>query len=160
MKIGIRANNIPDDIEKQVLVDHIKKNYPNNTIDEIRLAFDMAINEELDINPDDVKHYENFSCMYFSRIMNAYVSWAAQEYKMLKHEPPPQKIYTDEEIDNLYRQWTEEFYQRLRKGIIEEPPKFITDILIKDGLLVKDGSVINFFVYRLGRSIPHIYEKQ
>lgn len=159
MKIGIRANNIPDDIEKQVLVDHIKTNFPNNTLDEIRLAFDMAINEDLDINPDDVKAYENFSCAYFSRIMNAYLSWAANEIKFLKHEPPPQRIYTDEENDNLHRELTEEFYQRLRRGMVEEIPDYAKWILLKDGLIKDITEANNFFVYRLGKQQQNIYQK-
>lgn len=159
MKTGLRHNNIPDDIETQVLLDHIKKNYGNNTLDEIRLAFDMAINEDLDINPDDIKHYENFSCAYFSRIMNAYVSWAANEIKFIKHEPPPQRIYTDEETDNLHRQWTEEFYQQLRKGYAGEVPQYCYPILLKDGLIKEGESPVNFFVYRLGIQQEHIYQK-
>lgn len=159
VKVGLKAKNLPSDIEKKVLLDHIKKSYPGNTLDEIRLAFDLALAEELNLNPADIPCYENFSCAYFSRIMNAYLTWAANEYKQLHHEPPTQKIYTDEENDNLHRQLTEELYIRLKRGYYEPIPDYVKAILVKDGLLKQEDSVSNFFVQKLGKQAPHIYEK-
>jgi len=98
VKIGLRAQNWPDDLEKAVLLEHIATNYGNHTTDEIRLAFDMAIADRLDI--DTVNCYENFSCVYFSGIMNAYRKWASVQHKEIKPVltlPPMMEEITDEE---------------------------------------------------------------
>lgn len=78
MKIGLRANNWPLEEEKLLLIQHIVENYGNRTAGEIKLAFDMAMTGKLAV---DVNHFENFSCLYFSSIMNAYRIWAEVVYK-------------------------------------------------------------------------------
>lgn len=75
LKVGLRATNLPSSEEKAVLLSHAISNYGNHTVSEIRLAFEMAIAGKLGVDPNC---YENFSCMYFSTIMNAYRSWASQ----------------------------------------------------------------------------------
>ena len=98
VKIGLRAQNWPDELEKAVLLEHISTNYGNHTTEEIRLAFDMAIADRLDI--DTVNCYENFSCVYFSGIMNAYRKWAAVQHKEIKPVltlPPIMEEISDQE---------------------------------------------------------------
>jgi hypothetical protein len=75
LKIGLRAANIPVEEDKAILISHIAVNYGNHTLDEIILAFDLAIAGKLGI---EVNCYENFSCLYFSGIMNAYRVWAVK----------------------------------------------------------------------------------
>lgn len=99
LKVGLRGNNLPAEIEKAVLIGHIYENYSGHTLDEIKLAFDMAIAGKLDI---DANCYENFSCLYFSNVMNAYRKWAAQEYKELATEPAPEKPVDKLTIDMEY----------------------------------------------------------
>lgn len=98
MKIGLRAANMPTEIEKAVLIGHIYENYSGHTLEEIKLAFDMAISGKLDV---DATCYENFSCLYFSSIMNAYRDWAKQEVKEMPAEekelPKPDKLTIDME---------------------------------------------------------------
>lgn len=81
LKVGIRANNLPTEEEKAVLIAHIVANYGNHTAKEILLAFEMAIADKLELEHRDVVSYENFSCLYFSTIMNAYRDWAKVEVK-------------------------------------------------------------------------------
>ncbi len=78
--VGVRGQNLPDGEEKAVLLNHVYQNYGGHTVDEIRLAFEMAISGKLGIPLNEVKCYENFSCLYFSTIMEAYREWAKQEY--------------------------------------------------------------------------------
>lgn len=85
LKVGLRAANMPTDEEKAVLINHLTSNYSNHTLNEIFLAFDMAVLGNIDVDP---QHYENFSCLYFSQIMNAYRSWAKERYKELPKEKP------------------------------------------------------------------------
>ena len=73
--------------------------------------------------------------------------------------PPAVKINTQDELDNIHRKWTEEFYQRIRSGKIEMVPAFTEDILIKDGLLEKGHSVSAFFVKSLNEQRENIYKK-
>lgn len=95
--VGIRANNMPNDIEKGVLINFIRKNYSGHTSAEIKLAFDKAVACELNLDPKDINAYENFSCAYFGKIMNAYRAWAKEEYresgldreKVAELPPPP-----------------------------------------------------------------------
>ncbi len=84
MKLGIRAANLPTQEEKSVIMDFIYRNYANHTPKEIVLAFDLAITGKLDT---DVKHYENFTCMYLGTVMSAYRKWAVEQSKMIKHKP-------------------------------------------------------------------------
>jgi len=95
IKVGIRANNLPNDIEKEVLIEHIITNYGNHTPMEIKLAFDMAIAGKLDdmdkkgnLIDLDINCYENFTCLYFSKIMNSYRMWARQTHNQLKKDYP------------------------------------------------------------------------
>lgn len=71
---------MPTQEEFDFLKIFILRNYPGHTVDEIRLAFDLAIAGKLDV---DAKCYENFSCEYFGRIMTAYRKWASNEAKNL-----------------------------------------------------------------------------
>lgn len=76
--VGVRAQNLPGDEEKAVLLNYIVKHYSGHTPAEIRLAFEMAVNGQLECDP---VCYENFSVLYFTSIMNAYRLWASQEVR-------------------------------------------------------------------------------
>lgn len=159
VKIGLRANNWPNELEKLILIQHILEYFGGHTIDEIKLAFDMAITGKLDI--DDVSCYENFSCAYFSKIMIAYRQWSAEAVRGLKIDvPPPMKIYSDQELENIYRGDIEAFYQQCRAGIVPYSlPEYFKPILVKDGLMKEDESLSQFFMVRLGKGSQNIYVK-
>jgi hypothetical protein len=74
--VGLRANNMPTDEEKFVLINFIQTNFQNVTIPEIKLAFDFAVAGKLKV---DAKCYENFSCEYFGRIIASYIEFSRQE---------------------------------------------------------------------------------
>ena len=81
--VGLRGNNMPTEEEKFVLLNFIRSNFGNQTPEEIKLAFELALSGKLGI---DAKCYENFSCEYFGRIMNAYIEYARQETKTVPKE--------------------------------------------------------------------------
>lgn len=151
VKVGLRANNWPAGEEKDILYHHIYSNYGGNRIEEIGLAFEMANAGKLDLRPEDVKCYENFSCAYFSLIMNAYRTWAAREVRALETaEIPPQRIFTDVELENMARENAELQYQRFLRGNKLFGLMYNREILIKDNLLKSGGcncehSVLEFF---------------
>jgi len=104
LKLGIREANLPSNAEKMVLLDHIRANYSMHTLTEIKLAFDLAIAGKLECEAD---HYENFSCLYFSKIMKAYREWSGRTYKELPQEKPkdipaPVEKITDQEMIEFY----------------------------------------------------------
>lgn len=86
IKVGLRAQNFPSDIEKVVLIEHIMTEYGRHTPAEVKLAFDMAIAGKLDLLEKEITCYENFSCLYLSKILNAYRRWASEAYSTLKKE--------------------------------------------------------------------------
>lgn len=96
VKIGLRPHNWPTDADKGVLIQHIEEHFGKHSPEEIKLAFDMAINGRIGEGDDFANCYENFSCAFFSKIMNAYRKWAATEVKYLPKEntltPVPEGI--------------------------------------------------------------------
>lgn len=161
VKVGLRANNLPSKEETAVLLDHIRTHYAGNTVAEIRLAFEMAITGKLDLKPEDVKTFENFTCAYFSTIMNAYRAWSAVEYRQaIKPEMMEQKVLTDEQLENIHREDIENFYQRLRGGWVpDKMPKYFEERLQKDGLLKEGENLNDFFVRKLGANAECLYRK-
>jgi hypothetical protein len=97
--IGLKAQNYPADVEKQLLHAYIYKNYGGHTPAELRLAFEMAIQNKLSLRSEDVICYENFSIAYFSRIMEAYREWAKEQIKQLPAPVERRKLNQRERID-------------------------------------------------------------
>lgn len=77
---GVNVEKISNQ-DLQVIANYLKENYPHVKVGEIKEAFDLGIKSELDI---DLNHYQNFSAMYVSNIIQAY-----KRYKM-KHPPKPE----------------------------------------------------------------------
>jgi hypothetical protein len=114
LKVGVREKQLPSKEEKEVLIEHILTNYGNHTPNEIKLAFDMAILGKLeDVNGRgepidlDVNCYGDFSCLYFSKVMNAYRRWARQTFKQFQMEQQPIIDEEREPIDMI--EWIEEY---------------------------------------------------
>ena len=92
----IGLTRLPDVTELEVIEDYIRTTYPYFTIQEMRIAFKMAVQGKFDCN---IEHYEKFSPKYISGIMNAYKSKANQVRKNIPPLPePPAKQLTDDEI--------------------------------------------------------------
>ena len=92
----IGLTRLPDVVELEVIEDFIRTTYPFFTIQEMRIAFKMAVQGKFDCN---IEHYEKFSPKYISGIMNSYKAKANQVRKNIPPPPdPPAKQLTDEEI--------------------------------------------------------------
>lgn len=157
LKLGLRGANMPAGEEKSVLIFHIIENFGGHRVEEIKLAFDMAIMGKLEI--DDVNCFENFSCQYFSKIMNAYRLWSKEAVKVVSMDMPPiQVILTDKQLEDLMRKDIEDKYQQMRRGRVPYGlPDGTKEILVKDGLMKPDEDLTSFFVQRLGKGIENIY---
>lgn len=158
----MRANNLPNKEETAVLFNHVAKYYSGHTVAEIRLAFEKAIAGELDISADDVKAYENFTPVYFSQIINSYRRWSVQEHKQQMKTidpPPPVRISTQEELDNIAREDVERQYGLFLKRHELRGVEFNRSILLKDKLLGEHETTMEFFKRRAESGSLHIYEK-
>lgn len=95
---GLRAQNYPAGEEKEMLHRFVVQHYGGHSADEIKLAFELAITLQLDV---DANCYENFSIAYFCRIMEAYRVWTREQLRQLPVPVQPLKIPTAEERRQL-----------------------------------------------------------
>lgn len=131
VKIGLRAQNWPSEEEKSILLDHVLRLYGGHTASEIRLAFDMAIEGKLEV---EVNCYENFSCMYFSNIMNTYRIWAVQEYNQIPKQLP-QIEYKEDMSPEAMQEWFQSTSEKIKAGQmrIEFVPPMLYEWLDSNG---------------------------
>lgn len=110
--VGLRGNNLPTEEEKVVLTNFVKSNFGNNTCEEIKIAFEMAVAGKLNV---DAKCYENFSCEYFGRIMNAYIEYSKEEIKNLpKPIEPVREKPSDQELKKQAIDTANEYANQMR----------------------------------------------
>ena len=110
--VGLRGSNLPTEEEKFVLTNFVKSNFGNNTCEEIKLAFEMAVAQKFNI---DSKCYENFSCEYFGRIMNAYNDYVKEEIKNLpKSIEPVKEKPSDKELKKQAIDTANEYANQIR----------------------------------------------
>jgi hypothetical protein len=138
VKVGLRANNWPKDEEKVVLLSHIVANYGGHTPKEILLAFEMGIQGKLEV---EMNHYENFSCLYFSNVMNAYREWAKQTHRQVVKDKPQIEHQPEKLSDKIMADWYEETAKVHRETklspdkSIELLPVMVADWLLERGFL-------------------------
>lgn len=133
VKVGLRAKDFPAEEETEVIFQHIRENYSAHKLEELRLAFNMAIAGKLELSHKEVKVYDQFTCDYVSLIMNAYRSWAGETYGQLiidKQTPPEMHP-----IDT--RGLIEAAYQRPvgDKAAYKLFPVYFYDQVVTDGLV-------------------------
>lgn len=155
IKVGLRSSNFPDETEKAILIDHILKEYGGHTCQEIKLAFEMAIagkleslNSKQQVITLDPNCYENFSCLYFSEIMNAYRVWAARVYNLLPKEELKQIENKTGIIDQEMEEWINEW--KVKINSIDNPtliPPLFYDWLISKNLLVIENSLKKVYLH-------------
>lgn len=107
--IGLRPQHFPVDEEKQFLHDYIFLKYGKKTLDELVLAFDLAIQGQLPV--EDIKVYDQFTCEYLARIMNGYREWLknvsanAEVQKKDYVQIEEKKELTKEELEEWLEEW-------------------------------------------------------
>lgn len=138
--VGLRGNNMPTEEEKFVLLNFIRSNFGNQTPEEIKLAFELAVSGKLGI---DAKCYENFSCEYFGRIMKAYIDYARQEtITVVKEIEAPKEIPSDADLKmaainsaNMYSQEMIRCYERnIKMNWLAGGLHVLYDYLVKFGI--------------------------
>jgi hypothetical protein len=138
--VGLRGNNMPTEEEKFVLLNFIRSNFGNQTPEEIKLAFELAVSGKLEI---DAKCYENFSCEYFGRIMKAYIDYARQEtITVVKEIEAPKEIPSDADLKmaainsaNMYSQEMIRCHERnIKMNWIAGGLHVLYDYIVKFGI--------------------------
>lgn len=143
IKVGLRAANFPSSEEKDVLISHIINNYGNHTPLEIRLAFEMAITFKLDLNEKEIPCYENFSCAYVSKIMNAYRKWASEEHKQLIKQEVMPEIKELEPMEMI--EWINEYKSKSNIVVDLIPLSFYDFLLGSDMIAVSKEIKKDYF---------------
>jgi hypothetical protein len=105
--VGLRTQHFPSKEIDLFIIQFIKNNYPTRKLDELVVAFEMAVKGELDL--EDVKVYDQFTIEYLCRIMNAYSSWIVRynNDKQVKYQEPEVKQLTDQEKMEEINEWIE-----------------------------------------------------
>lgn len=108
--VGLRYQHWPVEQEKKDLHDYLRLKFGKKTLSELVLAFDLAINGELNIKQEDVKVYDQFTILYLAQIMSAYKSWLYKIWQNNKQKPAPLQIeekkeLTDEEKIEWINEW-------------------------------------------------------
>ena len=98
IKLGIKGDKAPDNIETQLIVNELRTYYIGLKIEELELAFSLASRDLLDISSET---YQNFSVLYLNRMIASYLRWARTKIKDMPEEKPKQvgfKVGQDEII--------------------------------------------------------------
>lgn len=129
--VGVGVDRMPDPLQENFLINHLKENYGGFTLDEIRLGFSMAAAGKLNV---DTEHYGQFSAVYLSRIINAYKSWAAEVRRQHEQGKPIQT-----KVDITVDQWREQIQMQYElfpdKTNYKLWPVELYDQLVLDGFI-------------------------
>lgn len=134
---GLNKNNYPTKEESLILANFIHSEFQNSTLEEIKLAFTLAIKMELSQflgKNDSVEHFQSFSPVYFSKIMAAFKKYKAHQLKSILPKVsslPKFKEVTDYEF--LKSNFIDQF-EKFKDG--HYPWSYGADVMIFD-LLVK-----------------------
>jgi len=74
--IGLRPNHYPTKEEDKFILSYLRTKYGHRQLEELTMAFDLAINKFLDV--EDVRVFDQFSIEYLVRIMQAYGRYASR----------------------------------------------------------------------------------
>jgi hypothetical protein len=124
--VGIRAKNLPVDIEKIVLLNYVRKYFGLMANQEFKIAFELAVAGELGLKDEEVNCYDNFSAIYVGKILKAYRKYAAavidfaeRRKQEVKPALPPPDFKKAELVDVFYQDFLKgEFNLKLISGIV------------------------------------------
>ena len=98
MLIGLRQNNYPNDVETKIIRTYILTNYPIKTLDELYLAFDLAVKDKLEY---ELKVYDSFTIPMLNGVMTGYKKWLYNESLKVQKPvalPPIMQVTHEEKI--------------------------------------------------------------
>lgn len=99
--VGLRGKNMPSEIESKILFQKIREYYPHKKLDELVLAFDLAIQKKINA---EVNVYDQFTLPYLTEIMDKYRVYVNELAKDIPIEIPKQifyKISNEEKMQDI-----------------------------------------------------------
>ena len=109
--IGLRPQHFPSPEEDIFIFNYLRANFGHKTLDELYLAFDLAIKGKLDI---ESKPYDQFSILYLVSIMNAFRIYSNHLMKEMPQKPmetlPPPTETEQEMINDVMEYVKNDFY--------------------------------------------------
>lgn len=151
--------SIPGDELMTILVDqfvkHLSEKYVNLNIDEVEYAF-----RQYGTTTKDWGKSMNLNLV--DAILIPYTNnrfLLSQDEEKLKFVPPPQRLFTEEELDDSAREDAERQYQLFLRG--HQPQMLESDrrILEKDGLIKPGEDILEMFKKRSEKGIFNVYIK-
>jgi hypothetical protein len=124
--IGLRQQHYPNQMALTFIINYLRSNFGHKTIEELYLAFELAIQNKLDI--EDVNVYDNFSIVFLEKIMQSYKKWLFKQ--SLENQIKPVQIENKMPIDKLaeIKEWEQK--SELKMQFI---PLYLYDYLIEYG---------------------------
>ena len=124
--VGLRQQHYPNQMALTFIINYLRNNFSHKTIDELYLAFELAIQNKLDI--DEVNPYDQFSIAFLEKIMQSYRKWLFKQSQ--ENQVKPMQIENKVPIDKLAE--IEEWEQKteLKMQFI---PLYLYDYLIEYG---------------------------
>lgn len=158
LMLGIKGQNLPSQIEFQMFVTELKKEYQGLKIGELLLAFQLSSRNKLDFH---IETYQMFSVLYLNRMISAYHRWAIHQRQNIK------PVYEEKQItytmpDNEVVDIAFESYTKLRdwRTIVMWDKAF--NILHKSGEIKLDNVdyVVNLTIQALKSQVRNRLEKK
>jgi hypothetical protein len=129
--VGLRGKNMPSEIESKLLFQKIREYYPHKKLDELVLAFDLAIQKKINA---EVNVYDQFTLPYLTEIMDKYRVYVNELAKDIPVEIPKQIEYKMTDAEKLND--IEEFGKN--PTAFNMIPGYIYDWIIELGLMIID----------------------
>lgn len=94
--IGLRPQHFPDDNQSVLIFNYVRSAYPLRTLDELLLAFDLAIKGTFEV--EEIKVYDQFTIAYMVGILNRYRQYVNNINSTIPYQAPvPQKVILNED---------------------------------------------------------------
>ena len=138
---SLKTENIPQAEEKAVIISFLLDYFGMHTIEEIQLAFKLWAARRLDLEENQIPHYQQLSCEFIGRVMAAYRRWAVREDALIKHKPialqlenrVSKEVDWKPEVNEAYQEFlTDKWKFRLMVSSLHNQ-------LVKDHLIDSDG---------------------
>jgi len=129
--VGLRGKNMPSEIESKLLFQKIREYYPHKKLDELVLAFDLAIQKKINA---EVNVYDQFTLPYLTEIMDKYRVYVNELAKDIPVEIPKQIEYKMTDAEKLND--IDEFGKN--PTAFNMIPGYIYDWIIELGLMIID----------------------
>lgn len=155
--MGVR--NTPDTYSRIRLAQFVVKRFGDLALSELKLAFELAVVGELNLEDKDVKHYNDFSLMYVGRILGAYRTKRNDSVQRVKLAlPEPEKKPTPEELKTIHENFISmicNLFERQKAGenVTQRFTGFMYDWLNRIGLIKLNVKTKKELMTRSGREL-------